>query len=155
MCYFTARYQLLMLSYILRYSLRIWPERLRNRKNLLEYLSSVPRLEPWIFRIIRQWRYVVQHFILMVSLSTMRVERHSCVSSYLGYLPCIKGQAGLYRYTVRLCVYVRVSVCACVYVCVCACVRVYVRVCVCVRVSVSVCVSISSPPSGDSFVTYC
>jgi hypothetical protein len=106
-------------------------------KNLSEYLSSVPRLEPWIFRIIRQWRYVVQDFILMVSRSTMRLERHSRVFSYLGHLPCILGQTGLYHYTVRLCVYVRVSVCACVHVCVCACVRVFV--CVCVRVSVSVC----------------
>jgi len=112
------------------------PGRLRKQvKNLSGYLPSVPRLEPWIFRIIRQWRYVVRDFILMVSRSTMRVERHSCVSSYLCHLPCIRGQAGLYHYTVRLCVYVRVSVCACV--------------------CVSVCVSISTPASGDSFVIYC
>jgi hypothetical protein len=64
----------------------------------------------------------------MVSRSTMRVKLHSCVFSYLGHLPCIKGQADLYHNTVRLCVCV--CVCACVYLCARACLCVCARLCV-------------------------
>jgi len=119
-----------MLSCILRYRPRICPEHLRNKWKICKD----------IYPLYRNWNPgysetfdSVQDFIVMVSRSTVKVERHSCVSSYLCHLPCIRGQMGLHHYTVR--VHLLVYVCACVYVweylCVRACLCMCVRQCVC------------------------
>ena len=108
-------------------------------KNLSEYLSSVPRLEPWIFRIS----------ILCAEIGTLDIQNHStvalcCSGFYSDGFPFNHGSG-----TTFLCFLLFGSLALhkranglislyCTSVCVCACVCVCVSLCVCMCVCLCV-----------------